>query len=48
MSILKQELEDRKAEIKHLEEQLDTWKEKYYEMLEHLITLRGKLNGETN
>lgn len=41
---LKKELEDRKLEIRQLEDQLDDWKAKYYEMLEHLITLRSKIS----
>lgn len=44
LKILKQELEDRKTEIKQLEDQLDEWKGKYYEMLEHLISLKGQLD----
>jgi len=40
---LKKELEDRKNEVRMLEESLDEWKGKYYEILEHLIQLRGKL-----
>lgn len=40
---LKEELENRRVEIRQLEEELDKWKSKYYEMLEHLITLRSKI-----
>ena len=43
LRILKEELENRKKEIKDLEEELDVWKGKYYEMLEHLINLKGQL-----
>jgi len=43
LKILKQELESRKEEIRSLEEELDKWKGKYYEMLEHLINLKGQL-----
>lgn len=46
LKILKDELENRKKEIRFLEEELDEWKGKYYEILEHLIELRGKLNGQ--
>lgn len=46
LKILKEELELRKEEIKMLEDELDKWKGKYYEILEHLIELRGKLNGQ--
>lgn len=45
VKILKEELEIRKQEIKELEDELDEWKGKYYEILEHLIELRGKING---
>lgn len=45
LSILKQELEKRKEEIRILENELDEWKGKYYEILEHLIELKGKLSG---
>jgi len=45
LNILRQELEKRKEEIRILENELDEWKGKYYEILEHLIELRGKLNG---
>lgn len=41
---LKEELENRKKEVRMLEESLDEWKGKYYEILEHLIELRSKLN----
>jgi flagellar motor component MotA len=48
LKILKLELENRKEEIRKLEEDLDMWKNKYYEMLEHLIELRAKLKiGDT-
>jgi hypothetical protein len=45
LNILKHELEKRKEEIRILENELDEWKGRYYEILEHLIELRGKLNG---
>lgn len=41
--MLKEELELRRTELKNLENELDEWKGKYYEILEHLIELRGKL-----
>lgn len=44
LKVLKEELENRKNEIKQLEDQLDEWKGKYYEMLEHLINLKGQLD----
>lgn len=44
--MLKEELENRKEEIRILEESLAEWKEKYYEMLEHLIELKGKINDK--
>lgn len=44
--MLKEELESRKDEIRLLENELDEWKGKYYEILEHLIELRSKLNGQ--
>ena len=44
--MLKDELEARKEEIRILEKELDEWKGKYYEILEHLIELRGKLSGQ--
>jgi len=46
VKILKEELENRKNEIRLLEDELDEWKGKYYEILEHLIELRGKLNDK--
>ncbi len=46
LKILKDELENRRKEIRALEEELDEWKGKYYEMLEHLIELRGKLSND--
>ena len=44
--ILKDELEKRKEEIRILENELDEWKGKYYEILEHLIELRSKLSDK--
>lgn len=44
--MLKEELENRKNEIRLLENELDEWKGKYYEILEHLIEIRGKLNDK--
>lgn len=44
--MLKDELELRRTELKNLENELDEWKGKYYEILEHLIELRGKLSGQ--
>lgn len=44
--MLKEELENRKNEIRLLENELDEWKGKYYEILEHLIELRSKLSGQ--
>lgn len=46
LKMLKDELENRKEEIRILENELDEWKGKYYEILEHLIELRGKLSGQ--
>ena len=46
IKMLKEELELRRTELKNLENELDEWKGKYYEILEHLIELRGKLNGQ--
>lgn len=46
IKMLKNELESRREEIRKLEEELDKWKGKYYEMLEHLITLRSKLGSQ--
>lgn len=46
LKILKDELGARKEEIRILENELDEWKGKYYEILEHLIELRGKLSAE--
>ena len=46
LKMLKDELESRKEEIRILENELDEWKGKYYEILEHLIELRGKLSGQ--
>lgn len=43
IKMLKEELELRRTELKNLENELDEWKGKYYEILEHLIELRGKL-----
>ena len=43
---LKDELEMRRVELKNLENELDEWKGKYYEILEHLIELRGKLSAK--
>lgn len=44
LSLLKKELQDRREEMIRLEEELDKWKGKYYEMLEHLINLKGQLD----
>lgn len=41
---LKKELEDRKEEIRLLEESLDEWKHKYYELMETLLRLKKQLN----
>ena len=46
IKMLKEELELRRTELKNLENELDEWKGKYYEILEHLIELRGKLSGQ--
>ena len=46
IKMLKEELELRRTELKNLENELDEWKGKYYELLEHLIELRGKLSGQ--
>lgn len=46
LKMLKEELELRRTELKNLENELDEWKGKYYEILEHLIELRGKLGGQ--
>lgn len=43
--MLKEELELRREEIRILENELDEWKGKYYEILENLIELRGKLSA---
>jgi F0F1-type ATP synthase membrane subunit b/b' len=45
LKTLKEELELRREEIRILENELDEWKGKYYEILENLIELRGKLSG---
>jgi predicted nucleic acid-binding Zn-ribbon protein len=44
IKMLKEELELRRTELKNLENELDEWKGKYYEILEHLIELRGRLS----
>ena len=44
LMVLKEELENRKKEIRTLEEDLHTWKCKYYEMLEQFIILKNQLD----
>lgn len=44
--MLKEELENRKKEIRLLEDALDEWKGKYYEILEHLIAIRAQLKNK--
>lgn len=44
LMVLKEELENRKKEIRILEEDLHTWKGKYYEMLEQFIILKNQLD----
>lgn len=43
--MLKEELENRKNEIRLLEDELDEWKGKYYEILEHLIEIKSKIKS---
>lgn len=46
LQTLKTELELRREEIKMLEDHLDEWKHKYYQLLETLLSLKSELNKE--